>query len=88
MDRGLWVGSATAIFAIAGLVHVIGAFVVGRRAEDFEVAVEVDVDLAAIVFGDLDLVIDLFVTGLGAGNAAAYAVECDAPSLLEVGSTG
>ena len=47
---------------------LVRAFVIGRRAEDVEVAVEVDIDLAAVLAGDLDLVVALFVADLGAGN--------------------
>ena len=43
---------------------------IGRGAEDVEVAVEVDVDLAAVVADDLDLVVALFIVDLGACNAA------------------
>jgi len=59
--------------------------VVGRRAEDVEALIEVDVYLAAVAFGDLDLVVALLVTDLGASNAAVYVVECEALGLLNVG---
>jgi hypothetical protein len=62
-------------------------FVVGRRAEDVEVAVEVDIDLAAVVACDLDLVVALFIADLGACNVATVSVvERGALGLLDVGS--
>ena len=61
------VGSAS---VVVGPVLGVGPFVIGRGAQDVEVAVEVDVDLAAIVLDDLDLIIALFVADLGARNAA------------------
>src|SRR5215210_2712146 len=72
---------------VVGPVPVVRAFVIGRRAQDVEVAVEVDVDLAAVVLGDLDLVVALFVADLGARNVASVGVvERDALGLLDAGS--
>src|SRR6266508_4156655 len=47
-----------------------GPLAVGRAAEDVVVAVEVDVHLAAVVAGDLDLVEAVLVAGLGLGVTA------------------
>ena len=44
---------------------------VALGAEDVEVAVQVHVDLAAVLAGDLDLVVALFVADLGPGDLAA-----------------
>ena len=53
---------------VVGPVLGVGAFVIGRGAQDVEVAIEVDIDLAAIVLDDLDLVVALFVPDLGPGH--------------------
>ena len=70
-----WVGS---VLAVAGPVlavgAVVGALLIGLRVDDVEVAVEMDVDLAAVVAGDLDFVVAFFVAYLGAGHAAAVGV--------------
>ena len=50
-------------------------------ADDVEVLVELDVDLRAVVEGDLDLVVALFVADFGLGDATAAGV-------LEGGRTG
>ena len=47
---------------------------VGVPAEDFEVAVEMDVHLAAVVTGDLDLVVALLVGDLGRRHPTAARV--------------
>src|SRR5215212_12211208 len=65
-DSGSSGGSAS---AVVGRILAVGAFVVGRCAEDVEVLIEVDVDLAAVVLGNLDLVGALFVASLGASHA-------------------
>src|SRR5918997_1733213 len=66
---------------------VWASFVIGRCAKDVEVAVEVDIDLAAVLAGDFDLVGALFVADLGAGHAPSVGViERDALGLLDVGS--
>jgi hypothetical protein len=44
---------------------------VGRLVGDVEAAIEMDVDLAAVVADDLDLVVALFVADLGPGDSAA-----------------
>ena len=78
------VGSAS---VVVGTVLGVGAFVIGRGAQDVEVAIEVDIDLAAIVLDDLDLVVALFVADLGAGHTASVGLlERNTLSLLEVGS--
>jgi hypothetical protein len=76
------------VTTIVGGVLVLRAFVVGRRAEDLEVLVEMDIYPIAVVLGDLDLVVALFVADLGAGNLAVYVLERDALGFLEVGSPG
>src|ERR687894_142005 len=69
---------------VVGTVLVVGAFMVGQSAEHVEVPVEVDVDLAAVVAGHLDLVVALFVTDLGVDHAAlARGALC--PDLAAVG---
>ena len=45
-------------------VLIVGAFVIGQLAKDVEASVEVDIDSAAVVAGDLDLVVALFVADL------------------------
>ena len=58
--------------------------VVGLGADDREVAVELDVDLAAVVEGDLDLVVALLVADLGAGHLPlAGLVQRRPPRLLQ-----
>src|ERR1043166_8408238 len=47
------------------------ALVVGVGGDDVERVVELDVDLAAVVEGDLDLVGAVLVAGLGLGHLAA-----------------
>ena len=49
---------------VLGHVLIVGAFVIGQLAKDVEASVEVDVDSAAVVAGDLDLVVALFVADL------------------------
>src|SRR3712207_4313027 len=69
------------------VLAVWASFVIGRCAKDVEVAVEGDIDLAAVVAGDLDFVVALLVTDLGAGHAASVGVvERDALGLLDAGS--
>src|SRR4051812_5921809 len=46
------------------------AAAVGLAAHDMECLVELDVDLPAVVEGDLDLVVALLVADLGAGHPA------------------
>jgi hypothetical protein len=41
---------------VPGHVLSVGAFVIGQLAKDVEASVEVDIDSAAVVAGDLDLV--------------------------------
>src|SRR5918998_2408421 len=75
------------MLVVVGLVLVVGAFVIGRRGEDIEVPVEVDVGLAAVSTCDLDLVVTFFVADLGACNVATVSVvERGALRLLDVGS--
>ena len=50
---------------------VLVGLVVGLGADDLEVLVELDVDLAAVVQGHLDLVLALLVADLGLGDLAA-----------------
>src|SRR5215210_923898 len=72
---------------VVGSVPVVGPLVIVWRAQDVEVAVQVDVDLAAVVPSDLDLVGALFVADLGARNVASVGlVERDALGLLDTGS--
>src|SRR5215218_7087736 len=74
---------------VGRVLTVIRAFVIGRRAKDVEVAVEVDIDLATVVAGDLDLVVALFVADLGAGHTSSVGVvERDALGFLDAGSGG
>src|SRR5215213_5730133 len=75
----------SAVCAVVGRVLALGALVVGRRAKYVEVLIEVYVYLAAVVFGDLDLVVALFVAALGAGNTAVHVLERDALGFLDVG---
>src|SRR5215218_1022178 len=85
--RDLLVGSLSSVVVVG--TFVIRPFVVGRRAKDVEVAVEVDVDLAAVVLGDFDLIVALFVADLGARNPASVGViEREALRLLDAGSRG
>ena len=57
---------------------------VSRVADQVEAAVELDVDLAAVGLGDLDLVIALLVANLGLGDgAAAGRPERDRARFLE-----
>lgn len=56
------------MLVVVRLVFTVGAFVICQRGEDVEVAVEVDVGLAAVVACDLDLVVTFFVADLGACN--------------------
>ena len=51
------------------------AVVVGDRAQDVEVRVEVDVDLAAVGARDLDLVRAFLVADFGLGDLAAAGVR-------------
>src|SRR3712207_6856846 len=68
--------SVRLVLVVVGLVLVVGGFVVCRRGEDVEVAVEVDVGLAAVVSCDLDLV-DRKSTRLNSSHAnISYAVFC------------
>ena len=53
---------------------MITAVVVAGRAQDVEVLVEVDVDLAAVGARDLDLVGAFLVAGLGLGDLAVAGV--------------
>jgi len=74
---------------VVGRVFCVGAFVIGQLAKDVEIAVEVDIDSGAVILGDLDLVVALFVTDLGAGHAASVGVlERCALGLLDVRSRG
>ena len=57
---------------LAGLVLAGG---IGLLADHVEPAVELDVDLAAVVEGDLDLVVALLVAHLGLGDRAAPGVR-------------
>src|SRR5829696_8215835 len=84
------VGSLSAVVRVVVVgTFVIRSFVIGWRAEEVEVAVQVDVDLAAVILGDLDLVVALFVADLGARNVAAVSViERDALRPLDAGSRG
>ena len=75
--------SASAV--VVGRVLALGALAIRRRANDVEVAVEVDIDLAAVLANDLNLVGALFVAYLGAGHPAVDMVERDAFGLLDVG---
>jgi len=52
---------------VAGAVALL---VIGARADDVEALVELDVDLAAVVERDLDLVVALLVAYLGLGHPA------------------
>ena len=60
----------------AGLLAtlLVLAALVGLAAHDVEVAVELDVGLAAVVEGDLDLVVALLVADLGVGDRALAGV--------------
>src|SRR3954464_8815374 len=85
--------------SVAALTGVLPA---GLRADDGEVPVQLDVDLAAVVAGDLDLVVALLVADLGAGHATAsglgesglarllqgVAGDGDVRALLGVGAAG
>ena len=54
---------------------VAPAVVLTFGADDAEVLVELDVDLAAVVECDLDLVVALLVADLGAGDASLAGVR-------------
>ena len=64
------------------------AALVGLAAHDVEVAVELDVGLATVVEGDLDLVVALLVADLGVGDApwpvwaSAAALACSSAGPL------
>src|SRR5215216_3911684 len=67
--------SASVICSLVGMPlplwqALVVVLAVRRRADDVEVAVELDVDLAAVRAGDLDLVVALLVADLGLGHAA------------------
>ena len=77
----LWSSGSMTDFSASVICSLVGmhpplwqasilVLVVGRRADDTELAVELDVDLAAVRPGDLDLVVALLVADLGAGDAA------------------
>ena len=79
-DEAKGPGSAGAV--VAGALVLAAA--VGRRVDHVEVAVKVDVDLAAVVEGDPDLVVALFVADLALGHlAAARLVERDGARVVE-----
>jgi hypothetical protein len=65
----------SAVCAVVGGVLALGALVVGRRAKYVEVLIEVYVYLAAVVIGDLDLVVSLFVASLCGSYFLTYSVE-------------
>ena len=56
---------------VLGHVLIVGAFVIGQLAKDVEVSVEVDIDSAAVVAGDLDLVVALFVADLSSRRVSS-----------------
>lgn len=74
----LRVGSSVVVFGVAG---------VALGPEELEVLGEVDVDLVAVVEGDLDLVVALLVTDLGVDHATfAEVLQDDGGSLVEGGA--
>ena len=66
--RALFVRCARPALQLLGAL-VLG-LVVALGADDVEAAVELHVDLAAVVAGDLDLVVALLVAGLGLRDLA------------------
>jgi hypothetical protein len=67
-DRQKRAGVANPRPKVGPLVLVRPPVVLG--ADDVEVLVELDIDLASIIERDLDLVVALFVANLGAGDLA------------------
>src|SRR5215212_4678616 len=66
-------GSAGGLSVVVGPVLVVGSVLVGFLADDVVVAIEMDLDLAAVVAGDLDLegsgAIPVISLDLGDGSA-------------------
>ena len=78
---------AHALVVVARAFVVAGPVVVGLAADDLEVGVEVDLDLAAVVQLDLDAVGGAVVSGLRLDDRAAAGVrECGVGGLLQVGA--
>lgn len=65
---------------VVGAILVVGAIVVGLPADDIEVLIELHVDLAAVIKGDLDFVIAFFVADLRLADHALPGLRRFAPA--------
>ena len=82
----LHVPSVSALVAAIGSVLNVRASTIRLRVKDVVVLIEVDIDLGAVIFGDLYLVVALLILELGAGHAPVYMLERYALGLLHSGS--